>query len=520
MEASKTTLHTSAEITENVMSRPLAGGYHRSMSPSVESVQDMVETALIDMGCAEAAKAYILYRSEHKRLREEKCRTLNTDTLDEVSKDFDSNSLRVLAARYLVKDGHGNIIESPSELFQRVSTLVGIGDMVRELSDGGESNANEALAYLEKLEDIGGMVGGGSVKLNPHHMRALIMLYVELASRGQVKVRFGDLVKTLASGLECPTADEYYELMTKRVFMPNSPTLMNAGTSIGQLSACFVLGMDDTLDSIMDTNANAAKIFQSGGGVGINYSNLRHSGDMVASTSGVASGPVSFMNITNTITDVVKQGGKRRGANMGIMEVWHPDIEAFVMEKTKPGSLENFNISVGIWDDFWAAATRDGGGTFELRSPRTGEVVKKINAKSLLDMIATSAWKGAEPGLVFFDTINKRNVLGPARGQPIRATNPCGEQALYPYESCNLGSINLAMLATKLGGRYEFDWQEYERVIRLCTRFLDNIIDVNRYPFRQIDMASKETRRIGLWCHGRGRPPVHDAHTVQLAGRV
>jgi len=253
----------------------------------------------------------------------------------------------------------------------------------------------------------------------------------------------------------------------------------------------------------MKTTSDAALIFKSGGGVGINYSDLRDEGEIVASTSGVASGPVSFMNIINTVTEVVKQGGKRRGANMGIMEVWHPDIEKFITNKTEPGVLENFNVSVGVWKDFWDILVNSEDGKYTLRSPKDNSSAGEINAHHLIDLIAQSAWKSAEPGLIFFDNINKYNVFAKARGSPLRATNPCGEQSLYPYESCNLGSINLSNLVKrKADGQYEFDWQRYEEIIRKTTRYLDNIIDVNLYPVPEIDVASKESRRIGLGVMG------------------
>ena len=296
---------------------------------------------------------------------------------------------------------------------------------------------------------------------------------------------------------------EYFTLMTEQDFLPNSPTMMNAGARLGQLSACFVLGMPDDMGDIMKSTSDAALIFKSGGGVGINYSDLRHEGDIVASTSGVASGPVSFMNIINTVTEVVKQGGKRRGANMGILEAWHPDIEKFITNKTQAGILENFNVSVGVWEDFWSALVDSADGKYTLRSPRDRTPVKEINAHQLIDLIALSAWKSAEPGLIFFDNINKYNVFAKARGEPLRATNPCGEQSLYPYESCNLGSINLAnFVKRKADGQFEFDWQRYEETIRKTTKFLDNVIDMNHYPVPEIDQASKESRRIGLGVMG------------------
>jgi len=209
------------------------------------------------------------------------------------------------------------------------------------------------------------------------------------------------------------------------------------------------------------------------------------------------------MNIINTVTEVVKQGGKRRGANMGIMEVWHPDIEKFITNKTEPGVLENFNVSVGVWKDFWDVLVNSEDGKYTLRSPKDNSSAGEINAHHLIDLIAQSAWKSAEPGLIFYDNINKYNVFAKARGSPLRATNPCGEQSLYPYESCNLGSINLSNLVKrKADGQYEFDWQRYEEIIIKTTRYLDNIIDVNLYPVPEIDLASKESRRIGLGVMG------------------
>jgi len=253
----------------------------------------------------------------------------------------------------------------------------------------------------------------------------------------------------------------------------------------------------------MKSSTDAAMIFKSGGGVGINYSSLRPEGDIVASTSGVASGPISFMRIIDTITDVVKQGGKRRGANMGIMESWHPDIEKFVTAKTKPGIFENFNVSIGIWSDFWESIINENNHRYTLRNPTTHEPIKQIDSHQLLDLITFSAWKSAEPGVIFFDNINKYNPCINVKAGPLRATNPCGEQSLYPYESCNLGSINLANFVKRnIDGKYEFDWQRYEQAIRLSTRFLDNVIDMNKYPVEEIEHNTQLTRRIGLGIMG------------------
>ncbi len=478
---------------------------------SVEDIQDMVESTLIENEHSGVAKAFILYRHERRRIRDEKMRILNTTVLDPVARKFDVNSLRVLASRYLLRNNRGEIVESPQKMFRRVAVLVGLADIlydpaVFERNGNHSQNVDEAQGYLAKLDNFDQKFKIGEDYLNKWHFRALIDHYVTLAQSGTMKVGFKAVLEMLANkkfDTHASKIEEYYELMTSQDFLPNSPTMMNAGCRLGQLSACFVLDMPDDMTGIMQSTSDAALIFQSGGGVGINYSKLRQEGDIVASTSGVASGPVSFMNIINTVTETVKQGGKRRGANMGIMEVWHPDIEKFITNKTKPGVLENFNVSVGIWEDFWHSLVDSENGKYTLLSVREKLPVREIDSHHLFDLIAQSAWKSAEPGVIFFDHINKYNVFAKARGEPLSATNPCGEQSLYPYESCNLGSINLANLVKRRAdGNYEFDWQRYEEAIRKTTRFLDRIIDVNLYPISAIDRASKESRRIGLGVMG------------------
>ena len=499
------------QLANKVVQKLVEQGFTSTRSPSVEDIQDIVESTLIDSGNSDIAKAYIVYRHERRKLRDEKMKVLNAKTLDSVSKKFDLNCLRVLASRYLFRNGKNEIIETPTQMFERVAILVGVGDilydnLVFEKSGDIKQNTAEAQTYLEKLDNFDYKFKIGNYFLNKWHFRALINHYITLANKGQMKVSFKELLTLIAAKKFDSYSEritEYFELMTTQDFLPNSPTMMNAGGRLGQLSACFVLGMEDGMEQIMKSTSDAALIFKSGGGVGINYSDLRQEGDIVASTSGVASGPVSFMNIINTVTEVVKQGGKRRGANMGIIEAWHPDVEKFITNKTQAGVLENFNVSVGIWEDFWNALVNTEDGNYVLRSPRDKRPVKEINAHQLIDLIALSAWKSAEPGLIFFDQINKYNVFAKARRAPLRATNPCGEQSLYPYESCNLGSINLANLVKrKADGEYEFDWQRYEETIRKTTRFLDNIIDVNNYPVKEIDIASKESRRIGLGVMG------------------
>ena len=499
------------ELTSGVLNKLSEHGFSAEYAPSVEDIQDLVESTLIDQGHSDIARTYILYRHERRKIRDEKMRILNTKTLDSVAKAFDTNCLRVLASRYLFRDNKNEIIEKPGELFERVAVLVTISDMLRDnklfTRDGNISqDVDEATQYLTKLDDFNFKFKIGNYYLNKWHFRCIINCYVDLAKQGKMKIPFKELLTMIASKKLDNYADrisEYYELMVSQDFLPNSPTMMNAGGRLGQLSACFVLGMPDDMTGIMKSTSDAALIFKSGGGVGINYSDLREEGEIVASTSGVASGPVSFMNIINSVTEVVKQGGKRRGANMGIMEVWHPDIEKFVTNKTEPGVLENFNVSVGVWEDFWNTLVNSSDEKYVLRSPRDNSPIKEINPHHLIDLIALSAWKSAEPGLIFFDNINKYNVFAKARGGPLRATNPCGEQSLYPYESCNLGSINLANLVKRTAdGQYEFDWQRYEETIRKTTRFLDNVIDVNQYPVPEIDKASKDSRRIGLGVMG------------------
>jgi len=311
-------------LADGVLTKLTEHGFSATNPPSVESIQDLVESTLIDQGHSDIAKSYILYRHERRKVREEKMKVLNTKKLDSVGKSFDINCLRVMASRYLFRDGKNEIIEKPSELFERVAVLVSISDLIRDsylfTKDGGISqNLEEAAEYLKKLDDFNYKFKIGKYYLNKWHFRCLINCYLDLAKQGMMKASFKELLTMLASKKFDAYADrisEYYGLMTSQDFLPNSPTMMNAGGRLGQLSACFVLGMPDDMQSIMKTTSDAALIFKSGGGVGINYSDLRDEGEIVASTSGVASGPVSFMNIINTVTEVVKQGGKRRGANM------------------------------------------------------------------------------------------------------------------------------------------------------------------------------------------------------------
>ncbi|MBI5870306.1 MAG: adenosylcobalamin-dependent ribonucleoside-diphosphate reductase [Actinobacteria bacterium] len=392
-------------------------------NPDVEQIQDIVEEVLMTSPHKATARAYMAYRHRRAEIRAARHFLGVRDDLK-----LPLNALTVLKKRYLAKDEHGQVTESPGELFRRVA----------------------------------------------RHIAA-------------PEARYGD---------DPAIAEQrFYEVMASREFLPNSPTLMNAGTDLGLLSACFVLPVPDSIPGIFDSVKYMAIIHQAGGGTGFSFTHLRPKGDLVGTTHGVASGPVSFMGAFDSATDVVKQGGRRRGANMGTLRVDHPDILEFIGAKSGDSRLANFNISVAATDEFMEAVRVDG--EYGLVNPRTGEPAGRLRALPVMEAIASAAWASGDPGMIFIDRINRVNPT-PALG-PMETTNPCGEQPLLPYESCNLGSIDLSKLVLQDSG---IDWERLGTLVDIAVHFLDNVIDANRFPLAEIKVMTDGNRKIGLGVMG------------------
>jgi ribonucleoside-diphosphate reductase alpha chain len=419
-------------------------------TPSVETMQDVVEQVLMAAGYYKTAKAYILYRAEHAGEREAKSEIGVEDDLG-----LSLNQLKVMESRYLRHDDEGTVAETPRQLFERVAKAIA-------------ANEEKDKKKWQKL---------------------------------------------------------FLEMMTSFEFVPGGGYLRTAGLKKSMLANCFVLPVEDSMEGIFNSVKWMALIQQKGGGTGFNFSNLRPKGDYVVSSGGYSSGPISFMKVFDAATRQIMQGGFRRGANMGILNVDHPDIFDFITCKTEEQEVNNFNISVGINDEFMEAVEKDR--DFKLLNPRTKEVVQTVPACNLFNQIVTLAWRTGDPGIIFLDAINRNNPVIDTLG-PLQATNPCGEQPLHPFDVCNLGSLNLAKFVVPSNGKIgqQVNWKRLEEVVRLAVRFLDNGVDVSLYPLPEVEKQARANRRIGLGIMGWAdmlyqlETPYNSQIAVDLAQKV
>jgi ribonucleoside-diphosphate reductase alpha chain len=434
--------------------------------------------------------------------------------------DFDSNRIRDAVYKAFIavelEDGEKaegisrQVVRLLEQKFEgRVPSVEDAQDLVIEVlkKEGYEKVAHEYEVYRQKKLEIRKLrekLGIEEPKLTVNALEVLRQRYLLRDENERITETPSDLFRRVAGavakidaqhgGIAIQSEKTFFEMMAKLEFVPNTPTLFNAGTELGQLSACFVLPVEDSLEGIFNAAKDMAIIEKSGGGVGFDFSRLRPKGDLVMSTKGVASGPVSFMRIFDTGTEVIKAGGKRRGAMMAILRVDHPDIEEFIKSKQQPGFLSNFNISVAVTDAFMKAV--EGNEEYWLVNPRNKEKTKRLNAEYVWNLMARSAWASGDPGVVFIDEINRHNPT-PQVGM-MESTNPCGEQPLLPYESCNLGSINLSRMVED----GKIDYEKLRKIVRNGVHFLDNVVDANRYPLKETEQITRANRKIGLGVMG------------------
>ncbi|MBT3865476.1 adenosylcobalamin-dependent ribonucleoside-diphosphate reductase [Candidatus Woesearchaeota archaeon] len=413
------------ELSEKVI-QELNKNFNKKDNPGVEDFQDAIEKVLIEEGHAKIAKAFILYRSSKTKLREEKASLIGSKEKNKLS----INAIRLLKARYLLKDSNGRIIETPNEMFRRVAKNIASAD------------------------------------------------------------------KNYKSGNHKKSEEEFYKIMFNLDFLPNSPTIMNAGTKIQQLVSCYVLPVDDSLDSIFKTLNLAMNIQKTGAGTGFSFSNLRQKKSKISKNGCSSSGPVPFIKVFDEATGAIKKGGTRRGANMGILRVDHPDILTFIRLKESESSMTNFNISIGITNEFMESVQKHE--DWELKDPRTNETVSTLDARFIWDSLIASAWTNGEPGIIFLDRINKDNK---SRQEDIIATSPCAEVPMLSNESCMIGSINVGNFVIESEDK-KVDWKLLRETIHTAIHFLDNTIDQNNYPSRDIKEKSLAYRKIGLGIMG------------------